>query len=1265
MSRQHLTARVRRNVMQGNGMNTHRRLALSVAAAVLTISASLVAPPAARADDTEVFFTPVGSGDQPNILFILDSSSSMAETVPAPGGGGAEAKPAWDPAKDWSDSDYGATATDCDPQKLYWVSTGTAPTTCAGLPYIQYRSGDIDDGNNRFVCKAAYDQLQSASTPGYVTQGSVGQYDNSSAVLNRRKWIALDAPNRPTLYTECLADNGVHGMTTASLDKRPRNGTTDGYSILATGVDYTKATGAMTTSATFYTANWILWNSVPNPIVPATITRMEALKAALRAMVSSVNGVRVGLMRFDNNALASRGGMVVQEITSVDSGRQAIIDTLYTREACNKNDPTDCQTLFVPFGNKAIGESLWEAYRYYSGGAVDFGSSSNIDPNIPFPSVDASIVNPDAGPGQKIYKAPVSSCGKNYIVLLTDGLTSQDNSRDTAISNLNNFKFTPEIENYGKASAQCDAEDIKVGPTGSACVDDLPAYMFRNDLNTTIAGVQTVKTYTVGFDLDSQGAVGTEARNVLRDAARRGGGSYYDATDQQSLEDAFTDIVREILIDNASFTAPSVAVNAFNRTQNLNDLYMSVFKPALSYRWLGNIKKYRLTTEGDIVDANGKPAVDASTGFFAIGTESYWSGIIDGSDAAMGGAASRLTVPADRKIYTNIADVSGLLTVVDSGTLSTQLSDLKDNAVATITIANKVLYDVTAPATVPAGSPSRDDLIDWTYGVDIQDEVGTAGTTTDARLDMGDPLHARPATVIYGGTAESPDTTLYTTTNDGMLHAIKGSTGEELWAFIPTELLPRLEKLYANDGVANRVYGLDGSVKTYRIDTNNDGTIDPSDGDKVYLFFGMRRGGQHIYALDVTNRSAPKLMWRAGAVDATGFGGITTASATYLPGIGQTWSNPVVTRMNIDRTWGSNDKKLVVVLGGGYDVTHDSKTTYADDTVGNRVYILDALTGSLIWHAGPATDTDAQLPLADMTSAITADVRSFDLTGDGFDDRLYASDLGGRVWRFDISNGETPANLVQGGVFASMGAGDGHTTVDRKFFYAPDVSLVRYSGRSWLNVAIGSGDRERPVTDKTTTNRFFSFRDYNIFPPIASDKYLTDCSTETVPCHQVITADDARLVDVTSDLAPTIGSSSAGWYLTLSETGEKALAESRTFNNAVYFTTYTPREKDGGLVCGLSVGVSKLYVVSAVNASPLYNYDTSVDGATSLTDRSKELAQGAIAPEVVFVFPTPDSDTPGVTPPAVPPICLVGLESCGAGISNPPVRTYWRQRGVN
>jgi type IV pilus assembly protein PilY1 len=609
---------------------------------------------------------------------------------------------------------------------------------------------------------------------------------------------------------------------------------------------------------------------------------------------------------------------------------------------------------------------------------------------------------------------------------------------------------------------------------------------------------------------------------------------------------------------------------------------------------------------------------------------------------------------------------------VDSGTLSTQLKTLAGTDAAMTEFANQVLFGVAPGDPVPATYPSTADLIDWAYGVDVLDRVRASGTTTVARLDMGDPLHARPATIVYGGPVEEPDTTIYAVSNDGMLHAINARTGAELWAFAPAELLPRLPSLYADDAATKRVYGLDGSVRAYKIDNNQNGIVEPSDGDQVLLYFGMRRGGSHMYALDVTYRAAPKLLWRAGAADdpAKGLGTITTASPRYLPGVGQTWSSPTITRMNIDRTWSAdNPERLVAVFGGGYDPSHDSKTAYADDTVGNRIYIVDAITGHLIWHAGPTTDAGAQLQLSRMTSAIPGDVRSFDLTSDGFDDRMYAADLGGRIWRFDIATGATPASLVQGGVLASLGVADSDGTPDtanRKFFHVPDPSLIRYDGQSWINIAIGSGDRERPVSDTSVDNRFFSLRDYNIFNAVPSDKYLRDCSSEIAgPCHQVITAGDSRLTNVTTDLNATLGANTVGWYLNLVEQGEKVLAESRTFQHAVYFTTYVPRERNQSATCRIAVGVSKLFVVSAINAAPIFNLDLATEGVTSLTDRSKDLAQGAIAPEVVFVFPTPENQVPGVTPPAVPPICLVGLESCGAGLANPPVRTYWRQRGAN
>jgi hypothetical protein len=124
------------------------------------------------------------------------------------------------------------------------------------------------------------------------------------------------------------------------------------------------------------------------------------------------------------------------------------------------------------------------------------------------------------------------------------------------------------------------------------------------------------------------------------------------------------------------------------------------------------------------------------------------------------------------------------------------------------------------------------------------------------------------------------------------------------------------------------------------------------------------------------------------------------------------------------------------------------------------------------------------------------------------------------------------------------------------------------------------------------------------------------------------------------------------------------LAESRTFQGDVYFTTYSPVERGTtGDGCGITFGLNKLYIVNALDARPVRVADASA-GETA-DDRSSELAQGSISPEVVFIFPTPPNSNPNGPDPAVPPVCLVGLETCGFGLTNPPVRTYWRQRGAN
>ena len=86
-------------------------------------------------------------------------------------------------------------------------------------------------------------------------------------------------------------------------------------------------------------------------------------------------------------------------------------------------------------------------------------------------------------------------------------------------------------------------------------------------------------------------------------------------------------------------------------------------------------------------------------------------------------------------------------------------------------------------------------------GFDLRDINGD-GRTDDARLQMGDPSTASPASssmVALQGSPDIDDAVIYAPTNDGYLHAINAKTGAELWSFIPPELLGNLVNLYLDD----------------------------------------------------------------------------------------------------------------------------------------------------------------------------------------------------------------------------------------------------------------------------------------------------------------------------------------------------------------------------------------------------------------------------------------------------------------------------------
>jgi type IV pilus assembly protein PilY1 len=1221
-------------------MRCHKSRFVAVISGLLL---SVAAVTAAYADDTEIFFNQNGADIPANVMFILDTSGSMDSLVTT--------QKQYDPSVTYK-ADQCAAQFDSD--SYYFASSGTpACGSTQFLPKKQFKCASMLTALNGSAGFATDTFAQWGPTVKTKTSGS-GTVAKPTVLTTTTTYAwqrALDSTNT-TGYVECKGDAGVDGdgvnlaklyASTDTFSIQTTTTTPPGTTVInsdavsafperLTGVwDATKniftksASGNATCakSCTIYSANYL--NYVYDSTQTSTRSKMAIMQNAVDSLMTSLTGINVGVMRYDYKG---NGGMVMAPVAGIDTGTQ-------------RKDIINYVNSWAPSGSTPLSETYYEAYLYFSGNPVLYGNTSYsttckswnaVDGtcsganSFSAPSVAASRVGGTTG-GKK-YDSPADySCRQNFIVYLTDGLPNENSTSDAAIQALNPKK-------------SCDATAV-AGATGGKCMAVLADYMYQNDMRPDIDKVQNVTSYFIGFGTDFvSGGAPTAAFKYLQAAAAAGGGSAYTATDLTDLSSAFNTILSSVIKINTTFTAPAVSVNAFNRTQTLDNLYVSVFAPSATFHWPGNVKKYKFLN-GNVVDALGAPAVSPATGFFTDTSRSYWSKVVDGSDVKLGGAAGMLPDAAVRTVYTY------------TGTTY-------PSALTAFTAANVTDADLNLGA---AGDPARAELVDWALGLDTQDEVPPAGTT-DSRHQIGDPVHAQPVTMIYGKKADgTDDTVVFVPTNDGYFHAIDASvnpdgsdtatSGAELWSYIPKEMLPHLKDLYNDDPVTAKHYGLDGAITALKYDINGDGTI--SGNDRVILYFGTGRNADTsaYYALDVTDKLNPKLLWKV--------------DGAKLAGLGQAWSTPKIARVNISGAT-QNSQRLVLVMGGGYDAMEDNGTFYAADTVGNHIYMVDAISGNLLWSAGAS---GANFNSANMTHAIPSPVTVLDIDGDGYADRMYVGDMAAQVWRFDITNGGTAASLVSGGVIASLGTKKDavHAAADvRRFYAAPDVAAEQKQKlKPFLSIAIGSGYRGHPL-DLTVHDRFYDIRDYNGFRQMSQAEFnglpvIRDAATAAVPA----------LVDITTQVAPTLPADAAGWQLNLNThpdwtAGEKSLVSSRTFNDQVIFTTYSPNTSPPTDPCsGVGTGTNRAYAVSVFDGAPVV--DRNNDHVLTTDERSQDLRQSGIAPEAAFLFP-PASNGGNMNNPggggSGSVTCLSGVEVLNVCTKfDQRVKTYWREGMAN
>jgi type IV pilus assembly protein PilY1 len=219
---------------------------------------------------------------------------------------------------------------------------------------------------------------------------------------------------------------------------------------------------------------------------------------------------------------------------------------------------------------------------------------------------------------------------------------------------------------------------------------------------------------------------------------------------------------------------------------------------------------------------------------------------------------------------------------------------------------------------------------------------------------------------------------VYVGANDGMLHAFDASTGDEVWAYVPGAVLPRLYRLadknYGAQTTQNmHVFTVDGTPVVGDICVSDCAT--PASGSlptvwKTILVGGLNNGGRGYYALDITDPAAPKGLWEFTHND-----------------LGYSYGNPVISKLK-DGTW-------VVLVTSGYN-------NLSPGDGGGHLFIIRASDGVLLRTISTgAGDTTTPSGL----SRISAWANFPDANNTA--QRVYGGDQLGNLWRFDV-NGDIP-----------------------------------------------------------------------------------------------------------------------------------------------------------------------------------------------------------------------------------------------------------------
>jgi type IV pilus assembly protein PilY1 len=669
--------------------------------------------------------------------------------------------------------------------------------------------------------------------------------------------------------------------------------------------------------------------------------REATAKNAIGKLITGINSVRLGYASLHNNSGANNILITSMNPDPTTGNKRALLDGLYKTQS-NNGTP--------------LRQTLRDVGRYYecvSGNLL--GASGASCPILP--------------------AAAGGTCQQNFTVLMTDGfyngsspsLGNKDGDNNTAFDSGPSGPYGDGISNT-LADVAMHYYERDLAP---ALLDEVPISAGIDN-----ARHQHMVTYTVAF--------GVTGELDPFDTKTPG-----DASDTNPADPAF------------NWPDPFSGSSAQQDARRIDDLWHAAYDSRgvfLSANNANELSKSMADAIANITDRTGSAAAVAlNSASLSTDTRIFQARFNSGESS---GQLRALPIDANGTIGPVLWDAGDVLkTQAASGGWNSNREIITFDGSAgvpfrwaNLSTAQQDALNRNASGTTDGFGPRR---LNYLRGDTSSESLSPYNfRVRNNSFKLGDIVNSAPVFIgappfLYADSLESAPYSsfrinqqarapmVYVGANDGMLHGFDANTGEEKLAYVPAELYGTLSLLTA-PAYVHRYYA-DGS---------------PTAGDAFYnaawhtvLIGTLRGGGQGIFALDVTD---PSLFTETNA-NSVFMWEFTDATDADL---GYTFGEATIAKMQNGR-W-------AVIFSNGYNNTENdgASTTSAS---GNAVlYIVDIETGALIkkidTQRGTAQSADGTTPNGLASPAVV------DVDGDSIADLIYAGDLQGNLWKFDVQS---------------------------------------------------------------------------------------------------------------------------------------------------------------------------------------------------------------------------------------------------------------------